>query len=246
MAIYRGVGGSGDATNDASNQSVIALAAAQAAQTSANSAASSASAASGSATSAAVSAQNAADSAASLDTTSFLTKADNLDSLTDVAVARSNLGLGSAATTASTDYATSAHTHTGLYEPANATILKSANIGVTVQGYDIDTAKLDVAQNYTAPQRAALAVDNDGNFNLAANQNFSCTPTGAVTLTFSSQADGLSGSIIYVNGSNYATSAHSTTKLTATDLTKLSTSGTYRIDYISNGTNAYCSVVGPY
>jgi hypothetical protein len=34
----------------------------------------------------------------------------------------------------------------------DATILKSADIGVTVQGYDADTAKLDVAQSFTAQQ----------------------------------------------------------------------------------------------
>ena len=36
----------------------------------------------------------------------------------------------------STDYATAAHNHTGVYEPADATILKDADIGVTVQAYD--------------------------------------------------------------------------------------------------------------
>lgn len=44
------------------------------------------------------------------------------------------------------------HNHTGVYEPADATILKSANIGSTVQGYDVDTAKLDVVQSWTAQQ----------------------------------------------------------------------------------------------
>lgn len=32
-------------------------------------------------------------------------------------------------------YSTTTHTHAGVYEPADATILKTANIGVTVQGY---------------------------------------------------------------------------------------------------------------
>lgn len=44
------------------------------------------------------------------------------------------------------------HTHSGTYEPADATILKSAAIGSTVQGYDADTAKLDVAQTWSAAQ----------------------------------------------------------------------------------------------
>ncbi len=56
----------------------------------------------------------------------------------DQATARSTLGLGTAATTAATDYATAGHTHAGVYEPADATILKDADIGVTVaaQGHN--------------------------------------------------------------------------------------------------------------
>lgn len=65
MAIFRGEGGSGDATNDAANAAVVAQAAATAAQTSASNAATSASAASSSASSASSSATNAASSAAS-------------------------------------------------------------------------------------------------------------------------------------------------------------------------------------
>jgi hypothetical protein len=38
------------------------------------------------------------------------------------------------------------------YEPIDATILKDADIGVTVQAYDADTAKLDVSQTFTANQ----------------------------------------------------------------------------------------------
>lgn len=40
----------------------------------------------------------------------------------------------------------------GVYEPADATIIKDADIGVSVQAYDADTAKTDVAQTFTAKQ----------------------------------------------------------------------------------------------
>jgi hypothetical protein len=88
--------------------------------------------------------------------------ANNLSDLTNAATARNNLGLGTAATHAHGDYATAAHTHTGVYEPADGTILKSANIGSTVQGYDVDTAKLDVAQVWTAQQTAKNGSLTDG------------------------------------------------------------------------------------
>lgn len=114
---------------------------------------------------------------------------------------------------------------------------------------DIDLANLaktNVAQNFTVPQRSALLTDNDGSFDLSAKQNFKCTPTGTITLTFTNQVDGLSGSIILVNGANYVVAAHANTKIMAADLAKLGVTGTYRIDYLTDGTNAYCSVVGSF
>ena len=44
------------------------------------------------------------------------------------------------------------HNHDGVYEPADSTILKDADIGVTVQGYDADTAKTDMDNSWTAHQ----------------------------------------------------------------------------------------------
>jgi len=90
----------------------------------------------------------------------------------DAATARTNLGLGSAATTASTDYATAAQGSLAdsAVQPADisnmletsdigvtvqgydANILTSSDIGSTVQGYDADTAKLDIAQTFSAEQ----------------------------------------------------------------------------------------------
>lgn len=125
-------------------------------------------------------------------------------------------------------------------------LLRTGDIGTTVQAYDADTAKTDVAQNFTATQRSASLTDNDGSFDLSAKQNFKCTTAGSLTLTFTNQADGISGWVIFTNSSNHTVSAHANTKLTATDLSKLSTTGTYRIDYASDGTNAYCSVIGAY
>lgn len=142
--------------------------------------------------------------------------------------------------------AAQAHTHSGVYEPADATILKSAAIGVSVQGYDADTAKTDVTQTFTVPQRATVTTDNDLSFDLNATNNFSCTPTAGGTLTFTNIAAGQSGFILLTNGSNYAIAAHTNTKITATDLAKISATGTYVISYFSNGTNVYCVVGGAF
>lgn len=123
---------------------------------------------------------------------------------------------------------------------ASDTTLTRVSAGVVaVEGNTV--AMLATAQNFTSPQRSALLTDNDGSFDLSAKQNFSCTPTAGFTLTFTNQADGLGGSIILVNGSNYAIAAHTNTKISTSALARISATGTYRIDYISNGTNCYCT-----
>ena len=45
--------------------------------------------------------------------------------------------------------------------PSSKTLLVSTDIGSTVQGYDADTAKTDVAQTFTISQRGTVTTDND-------------------------------------------------------------------------------------
>jgi len=89
----------------------------------------------------------------------FLTSANNLSDLDSVATARTNLGLGTAATTASTDYATAAQG--ALADSA----LQSSDVGVSVQAYDADTAKYDDATaNFTGTLQnggSNVIVDSD-------------------------------------------------------------------------------------
>ena len=138
-------------------------------------------------------------------------------------------------------YSLTTHNHTGVYEPADATILKSASIGVTVQGYDVDTAKTDVVQTFTAAQRGAITTDNDLSFNLGATNNFVCTPTASGQLMFTGLASGQSGNIIFINPSAYVITKATLVKASSTFLTTISTAGTYWISYISDGTNVYVS-----
>ena len=108
-----------------------------------------------------------------------------------------------------------------------------------VQAFDSDTAKTDVTQSFTAPQRNALTVDNDGSFDMNANNNFKCTPSGNFTLTFTNFADGQSGYILLINSGGHTVSLHSNSKGDANIAATVSSAGTYLISYLSDGTNAY-------
>lgn len=117
-------------------------------------------------------------------------------------------------------------------------------IGTNVQAYDVDTAKTDVAQTFTASQRGTVTTDNDGSFSMNATNNFKCTPTGNFTLTFTNITAGQSGFILLVNTGGYTVSAAATTKVQTGALAAISAAGTYLLGYWSDGTNVYVTHSG--
>jgi len=238
--------------------------------------------------------------------------ANNLSDLDDAATARTNLGLGTAATTASTDYATAAQgaladsalqsadigvsvqgydadtakyddatanftgtlqnggsnvvvdtdigstvqaydadtakyddvtaNFTGTLQNGGSNVVVDTDIGSTVQAYDADTAKTDTAQTFTASQRGTVTTDNDGSFDLNATNNFSCTPTGAIDLTFTNETAGQTGMIYLSNGSDYTVTADADVHISEADLSAISATGNYIITYFCpDGTNVYLS-----
>ena len=138
----------------------------------------------------------------------------------------------------SADYATAAQ------GTLAASALQSSDIGSSVQAFDADTLKADTADTLTAPFRGTVTTDNDLSFDLNVTNNFSCTPTGGGTLTFTNHASstGQSGFIWLDNSGGHAIAAAATTKINAADLTAISTAGVYTLSYFDNGTNAYVSV----
>jgi hypothetical protein len=82
----------------------------------------------------------------------------------------------------------------GSYEPADATILKDADIGSTVQGYDantvIDASYVHTDNNYTAAEKTKLAGidDNANNYSLP---NATSTVVGGVKMRYDSGTDTL-------------------------------------------------------
>ena len=82
----------------------------------------------------------------------------------------------------------------------------TAATGVSVQAHDADTAKTDVAQNYTAPQRLAVVTLTSASsitIDFSTGNNFILT-TGHSAIAFanpSTEVAGQSGSIFIVQGS---------------------------------------------
>jgi len=108
------------------------------------------------------------------------------------------------------------------------------------KGYiDTDLADKTADNSWTGSQRGTTVTDNDGSFDMNGGNNFKCTPTGAITLTFTNITDGQSGFILLVNSGGQTVSAHANTKVDANLLATVSTAGTYLISYFSDGTNVY-------
>jgi hypothetical protein len=115
----------------------------------------------------------------------------------------------------------------------------SANRTVTVPDATFTVAGSDAAQTFSASQRGTVTTDNDGSFDMNVTNNFKCTPTGSITLTFTNITAGQSGFILLVNGSNYTVSAHANTEVATGALATLSATGTYLLSYFSDGTNVF-------
>jgi len=146
-------------------------------------------------------------------------------------------------------------TVTGILTASGGTILSSTN---TLSGSNIISGNINSSgtntfsgtqvisggSTFSGAAKGSLVTDNDGSFDMTAGNNFSCTPTGSITLTFTNITSGQSGNILLVNGSNYTVSAHANTKVGTGVLTALSATGTYWVSYFSNGTNVYISATG--
>jgi hypothetical protein len=124
--------------------------------------------------------------AAALDAGSFLASANNLSDLASNSTARTNLGVEIGVDVQAYD----------------ATIVVDADIGVTVQAYDADTAKLDVAQSFTAAQRGSTdtaTLTGDTTLDFATNQNFVLTLGASLTLLDpTTEQVGQSGFIVFI------------------------------------------------
>lgn len=145
-----------------------------------------------------------------------------------------SVSAGTGAVTITNSGVTSAVAGTGISVSGGTGAVTITNTGPT----------LGTAQTWTASQRGTVTTDNDLSFNMAATNNFKCTPTGTGALTFTNITAGQSGYILLVNSGGYAITAAATTKVGATMLSTISAAGTYLVSYMSDGTNVYCTASG--
>jgi hypothetical protein len=121
----------------------------------------------------------------------------------------------------------------------------TADVSGSVDLYYADVKKFETtAQGVSVTGRATgtVTTDNDLSFDMSATNNFSCTPTGTGTLTFTNITSGQSGNIYLDNSGGHVISAAATTFISAADLTKISTAGKYFVSYYSaDGTNVLVS-----
>lgn len=173
----------------------------------------------------------------------------------DAATARATLGAASTGANTFTGDQTLGATYRLVFEGTTDDAFETtltvadptADRTVTLPNETTTLAGLSVAETFTAPQRGSITTDNDGSFDMAAGNNFECTPTAGFTLTFTNITEGQSGNIYLVNGSNYAVAAHANTKVTSSFLTKVSATGEYWISYWSpDGTNVLVTAAGDF
>ena len=114
----------------------------------------------------------------------------------------------------------------------------TADIGVTIQAYDADTAKTDVAQTYTAGQRGEVTTltGTSPAPNLNDSNNFTITTSGTTAFGLPTNlAVGQTGSIFIVYGGSHGLSFNAAYKFVggAAGVVPTSTANAIdRIDYI--------------
>jgi hypothetical protein len=223
LAIYRGAGGSGDATQDAASEVLLALAAKDAAiaaqvaaetaktaaQTSATNAATSATNASNSASTASTQATNAASSASAASTSASAasTSATNAAASASTATTQATNAASSAssASTSASNASTSASAaSTSASNAATAQSAAESARDATLAAYD------SFDDRYLGAKSSAPTLDNDGNALVGGALYFDTVSQGMKVYTGSAWVDA------YVPGSTYLAKANNLSDLTNT------------------------------
>ena len=87
-----------------------------------------------------------------------------------------------------------------------------------------------------------VTAENDGSFDLNSSNDFTCTPTGSITISFTNETAGQSGNILLTNTTPQVISVGADVFMAAGDLSTINAAGTYLMSYYCpDGTNVYLS-----
>jgi hypothetical protein len=106
-------------------------------------------------------------------------------------------------------------------------------LATTSTGADI-TGDLGISNDVEVTGRSVgvtITAENDGSFDLAVGNDFTCTTTADTEITFTNAAAGQSGNIKFVNGGSHVITANALVAINADVLSTLNTTGTYHLAY---------------
>lgn len=152
-------------------------------------------------------------------TAGFMLAANNLSDLTNAATARTNLGLGTAATTASTDYATAAQG--ALADSALQSFTETNDLSVAVTWANVPDA--NITQTSVTQHQAALSISNTqvtglGTAATTASTDYATAAQGALADTATQPGDlGTAAALDVGTGANNVVQLDGTGALPAVD-----------------------------
>ena len=131
-----------------------------------------------------------------------------------------------------------------IYHDGSNSLINDNGTG-TLQLQTGGTTRLEVTANGIDVSGQAfgdVTAENDGSFDLQSSNHFTCTPTGAIDLTFTNETAGQSGMILLTNTTPQTITVDADVHLSASDLTAINAAGTYLMSYYCpDGTNVFLS-----
>lgn len=125
-----------------------------------------------------------------------------------------------------------------IYTGSDVTSLGELTSSDTIAGNITFDDNIDIDGRATG----VVVAENDGSFDLDAGNYFTCTPTGAIDLTFTNETAGQTGMILLVNTTPQVVTVDADVFLSAADLTTINVAGTYLMSYFCpDGINVYLS-----
>jgi len=123
----------------------------------------------------------------------------------------------------------------GLDDSADDLVIGKGSAVGTTPALSIDENLLvTISDDILVTDRAyggALEAENDGSFDLAEGNDFSCTTAGSTEITFTNAKAGQSGNIKFVQSGGHTVTANALVAINADALSTLATTGTYHLAY---------------